>query len=76
MVEMKREMLRLFRNVKPSDIAASTFIFFYFVNCSLNQLYTEKIMDLFLPTVITVVHEVYSGCEVKGCKVNESYKMF
>lgn len=34
MVEMTREILRLFRNVKPSDVAVSSFIFFNFVNCS------------------------------------------
>lgn len=71
-MEMTRETLRLFGNVKPSDAAVSTFIFSILLTVVLNQLYTEKIMDLFLPTVITVVHEVCSGCELKGCKVNGS----
>ena len=38
----------------------------------LDQLYTEKIMDLFLTTVITEAPEVYPSCELKCCKVNES----
>lgn len=72
-MEITRGTLKLFRNVKTSDVAPSAFIFFsILLTAVLNQLYTEKITDLFLTTVITEAHEIYPSCELKCCKVNES----